>query len=101
MLIQSNLYQAIVVTLVLLQVEGDTLLGTHRDTQSLTPATKDTDSLEAQPERVSLTEYGRGVQLHARVSTVLKAKDSLVRLLMYAYVYYIAYNFGITSSCHM
>ena len=101
MLIQSNLYQAIVVTLVLLQVEGDTLLGTHRDTQSLTPATQDTGCLEAQPERVSLTEYGRGVQLHARVSTVLKAKDSLVRLLMYAYVYYIAYNFGITSSCHM
>ena len=87
MLIQSNLYQAIVVTLVLLQMEGDTLLGTHRDTQSRTPATQDTDSLEAQPERASLMEYGQEVQLHARVSSVLKAKDSLVCLLMYAHIY--------------
>ena len=51
--------------LVLLNMEGDALLGTHRGTQSLTPATQDTGSLEALPERVSLMEYGRGVQLHA------------------------------------
>ena len=65
-------------------MEGEAFLGTHRGTQSLTPATKDTDSLEAVPELVSLMEYGQGVQLHAQVSTVLKAKVSLVCLLMYA-----------------
>ena len=79
------------VTLALLGMEGDTLLGTHRGTQSLTPATQDTGSLEAQPELVSLMEYGQGVQLHAQVSTVLKTKDSLVCLLMYAYVYIYIY----------
>ena len=89
MLISLNFYQAIVVTLVLLYMEGEAFLGTRRGTQSLTPATQDTGSLEAQPERVSLMEYGRGVQLHARVSTVLKlkVKDSFVCLLMYAYIY--------------
>ena len=106
MLIQLNFYQAIVVTLVLLWMEGEAFLGTHKDSQSLIHATQDTGSLEAQPERVSIMEYGRAVQLHARVSTVLKVKDSLVCLLMYAYYYcynifYIAFNLGITSFCHM
>ena len=68
-------------------MDEEAFLDTHRDTQSLTPATQDTGSLEVQPERVSLMEYGQGVQLHARVSTVLKAKDSLVYLLMYAHIY--------------
>ena len=87
MLIPLNFYQAIVVTLVLLYMEGEAFLGTHRDTQSLTHATQDTGSLGAQPERVSLMEHGRGVQLHARVSSVLKVKDSLVCLFMYAHIY--------------
>ena len=72
------------VTLVLLQMEGETFLGTHRGTQSLTPATRDTGSLEALPELVSLMEYGQGVQLHARVSPPPNVKNSLVRLLMSA-----------------
>ena len=66
-------------------MEGEAFLGTHRGTQSLTPVTRDTDSLEALPELVSLMDYGQGVQLHAQVSTVLKANDSLVCLLMYAW----------------
>ena len=68
-------------------MDEEAFLDTHRDTQSLIPATQDTGCLEAQPERVSLTEYGQGVQLHAGVSTVLKVKDSLVYLLMYAHIY--------------
>ena len=68
-------------------MDEEAFLGTHRDTQSLILATQDTGSLGAQPERVSLMECGRGVQLHARVSTVLKVKDSLVYLLMYAHIY--------------
>ena len=68
-------------------MDEEAFLDTHRDTQSLIPATQDTGSLEAQPERVSLMEYGQGVQLHAGVSTVLKVKDSLVYLLMYAHIY--------------
>ena len=64
-------------------MEGEAFLGTHRGTQSLTPATKDTDSLEALPELVSLMEYGQGVLLHARVSPLPNVKNSLVRLLMH------------------
>ena len=65
-------------------MEGEAFLGTHRGTQSITPVTRDTDSLEALPELVSLMEYGQGVQLHAQVSTVLNVKKSLVCLLMSA-----------------
>ena len=68
-------------TLILLQMEGDTLLGTHRDTQSLTPATQDTGCLEVLPELVSLMEYGQGVQQHAHVSTLL------MRMLRYCNMY--------------
>ena len=68
-------------------MDEEAFLDTHRDTQSLILATQDTGSLEAQPGRVSLTEYGQGLQLHAQVSTVLKVKDSLVCLLMYAHIY--------------
>ena len=68
-------------TLVLLQMEGDTLLGTQRDTQSLTSAIQDTGSLEVLPELVSLMGYGQGVQLHAQVSTLL------MRMLRYCNMY--------------
>ena len=59
------------VILALLRMDTKVLLGTHRGTQSLTPATQDTDSLEALAELVSLTDYGQEVYQHARVSTLL------------------------------
>ena len=52
-------------------MERGTLLGTQRDTQSLTPAMRDTSSLEALEELVSLREYGQEICLHAGVSALI------------------------------
>ena len=61
--------QATVVLLALfLWMEGEVSLGTLMDTQSLTPATQDTGSLESLPEDVSPTAYGLEVSLHVQVS---------------------------------
>lgn len=63
------------------QVERGTLLGTLKDTQSLTPVTQVTGYLEIQPEHVSLTEYGLGVYHHVFVSEE-HACDSLVVVIL-------------------
>ena len=67
------------VTLALLRMEGEPLLGTQRDTPSLTPAMQDTSSLESLEELVSLMEYGQGICLLVRVSALL-----WIRLYMHA-----------------
>ena len=52
-------------------MERELLLGIHWGTQSISPATQDTGSLEALPEDVSLMENGLGISLHVRVSALV------------------------------
>ena len=57
--IQSNLYQAIVVTLALLGMEGEAFLGTHRDTQSQACETESTSSSSSSLEHIPERHGGR------------------------------------------
>ena len=84
------------VILALLRMDTEVLLGTHRGTQSLTPATRDTASLVAVPELVSLTDYGQDVYQHAQVSALplyvligkhmSTSKISSITIYLYAYL---------------
>ena len=49
-------------------MEGEVSVGTPKDTLSLTPATRDTDSQEVLQEHVSLMDCGQEAQLLAQVS---------------------------------
>ena len=49
-------------------MEGEASLGIPKDTQSLTPATQGTGSLESGPEDVSPTGCGQRICLHVQVS---------------------------------
>ena len=49
-------------------MEGEVSVGTPRDTLSITPATRDTDSQEVLQEHVGLMDCGQEVQLLAHVS---------------------------------
>ena len=59
------------VTLALLQMEGEVSVGTPRDTLSHTPATRDTGSQEVLQEHVSLMDCGQEAQLLVQVSIML------------------------------
>ena len=56
-------------TLALPRMQIELSLGIPKDTQSLTPATQDTVSLESGPELVSPPGYGQGIFLHVWVSS--------------------------------